>query len=122
MLAINSGKYQTPVRMKDADGETVWKLVPVSGMELDYMVAYTFNYTWTDGEWRATFHYEGGSVKPSPRTLRVYGAEVLRDVVLALATHEADDYDIDFTILFADHRSNAYEKWSEMKAIASWSD
>lgn len=119
MLAINSSKFSVPVRMKSADGDTVWKLISDIGIGLDYMVAYTFNYTWTYGEWRATFHYEGGSVKPSPRTLRVYGAEVLEDVVLALATNQDECFDFDFTILYSDPRSHVFKLRRDSRAVNS---
>jgi len=106
MLAVNSRKYRIPVKSKDVEGNTVWRLYPNNESNHDYITAYTFNYTWVDhlfhGKFRATFNYEGDHVKPSPRTLRVYGANALNDVVLKLATNTNYDSDIDWNSIFED--------------------
>jgi len=89
VLAVNSDKYCLPVRIKDEDGEVTWKLYSDADLsDCGYLVAAFFNYTCVSSGTKATFKYSGGSVKPSARTLRIYGAEVLQSVVRDLATNK----------------------------------
>jgi hypothetical protein len=74
----------------DEEGIVTWRLDPEpnGGWDPGYLVAYAFNYTCVSNDTKATFKYCGGSVKPSARTLRIYGAEVLQSVVRDLATNK----------------------------------
>jgi hypothetical protein len=91
MLAVNGKEYLVPVKTVDSDGGVAWKLIhhELSGATADdYTIAKRFNYTQGNGSERVTFTYDAASVKPNPRTLRVYGAEQLQRLVSALALNE----------------------------------
>lgn len=95
MLAVNGKEYLVPVKTVDSDGGVAWKLVhhEFSGATADdYTIAKRFNYTQGTGSERVTFTYDAASVKPNPRTLRVYGAEQLQRLVSALALNEKRCY------------------------------
>lgn len=111
MWAITSERYTAPV--KDVlDPETKEQLWRIYGYREDenYNIVLTdytvrrepFVYTIQDrqsGE-RASFIYDGSSVKPAPRTLRLYGAEALRPLIAKLSKltnrKPKDCYKVDF--------------------------
>jgi hypothetical protein len=73
MLSVSSLNYFLPVRTINSDNEVRWWLNRIDSDDAVY--AKSFNYTVIDGDEKATFVFNGSSVKPSPRTLRIYGAE-----------------------------------------------
>lgn len=93
MLAVDSQMYNVPVRTSSG-----WCLVS-KGESRDVIHVDRFRWTLAKGdklttsrgdeiEGRATFEYNSTSVKPSPRTLRVFGAEKLRGVISYLASRK----------------------------------
>lgn len=93
MLAVDSQMYNVPVRTSSG-----WCLVS-KGESRDVIHVDRFRWTLAAGdklttsrgdeiEGRATFEYNSTSVKPSPRTLRVFGAEKLRGVISYLASRK----------------------------------
>jgi hypothetical protein len=93
MLAVDSQMYNVPVRTSSG-----WCLVS-KGESQDVIHVDRFRWTLAEGdklttsrgdeiEGRATFEYNSTSVKPSPRTLRVFGAEKLRGVISYLASRK----------------------------------
>lgn len=93
MLAVDSQMYNVPVRTRNG-----WCLVS-KGESRDVIHVDRFRWTLANGdklttshgdeiEGRATFEYNSTSVKPSPRTLRVFGAEKLRGVISYLASRK----------------------------------
>lgn len=90
MLAISSTKYRIPIK-KVTDGLTRWMIISRIGE--DRLVAVKFNYTITvkfGDEFceRFTAHYDGSSVKPAARTLRVFGSERCQRVVSFLSSRD----------------------------------
>jgi hypothetical protein len=85
MLSVTSDNYQLPIGFRE-DGQVKWKLYRFNSDEV--IVATQFNYTVAsidgDPSKRMTFTYCGPSIKPSPRTLRVFGAQFLSEMVSKL--------------------------------------
>jgi hypothetical protein len=91
MLSVSSSKYFVPVRHKLPNGQMTWALVRHEAN--DMMIATSFNYTFKvlktrqgDSD-RATLVYDGTSVKPTPRTLRVYGTDWCQKIVSIMSTN-----------------------------------
>lgn len=81
MLSVSNSLYEQPSFDASAD-----KWLLQSRMSPDEcLIARTFNYTIIDGDSKYTFIFDGKSVKPTPRTLRVYGADYLQPLVSKLA-------------------------------------
>lgn len=88
MLSLDSKRYQIP--RKVAQG---WKLVAENETRI---IEDTFSYTFVSGltlsgvgyEGKYTFIYDGDSVKPNARTLRIFGAEKLQPIVSVLANRK----------------------------------
>lgn len=110
MLSVSGKEYCIPMKTCDEWDEVCWRLYrrPThSAIASEYVVAKSFNFTlWlkldTPGNTyeitvrdcrvlrpytleRATFIYDGESVKPTGRTLRIFGSERLEPVVKWLA-------------------------------------
>lgn len=83
MLSVSSLNYYVPVRADDVQRGIGWLLYRKDSNEITY--ATQFNYTVVEGARRATFSYDGKSVKPSPRTLRIFGAQRTGDCVSYLS-------------------------------------
>lgn len=82
MLSVSNSLYELP--SYDA---SIGKWLLQSRKSVDEcLVARTFNYTIINGDSKYTFIYDGKSVKPTPRTLRVYGADYLQPKVSKLAS------------------------------------
>jgi hypothetical protein len=98
MLSISAKDYYLPVRYSDG-GVVRWALYRRKTDEVTY--ASQFNYTVQlseDSSDRITFIYNGSSVKPTPRTLRLNGAERLAPVVSMLAKNEGMNIAFDYSI------------------------
>lgn len=88
MLAVNDGKYLLPVKIRSMDGQTVWRLFRKGAS--DYITSARFNYTIDfpgSNNDRLTFEYDGASVKPAPRTLRLEGASMCSAFVSVLSSN-----------------------------------
>lgn len=93
MLSVSSRDYYAPVFIRHDDGKPVgWRLARHTDETCVQEVTnvHHFNYTIpvvrNNTSDRMTFEYtEGGGIKPSPRTLRVFGNEDLRLVISKLA-------------------------------------
>jgi hypothetical protein len=78
------------------NNELVWVLSSTKGADDFATILRKFNYTVLiepnafDNVGKMTFCYDRGSVKPSPRTLRMYGAELLGPIVKMLAANKAE--------------------------------
>lgn len=114
MLAINSYQYCTPIRFKsEEDGQINWKIYYYK--ESNYIVASHFVFTFVEGPFKASFTYSNASVKPTPRTLRVYGASALKDFVSKLSCNS--DLQARFPIEYLVERSgdsrlqNEFRNW-----------
>lgn len=83
MLSVSSLNYYVPVKADNVQGSVGWLLYRKDSDEITF--ARQFNYTVVDGTRRATFSYDGKSVKPSPRTLRIFGAQRTGDCVSYLS-------------------------------------
>jgi hypothetical protein len=83
MLSVSSLNYYVPVKANNVQGSVGWLLYRKDSDEITF--ARQFNYTVVDGTRRATFSYDGKSVKPSPRTLRIFGAQRTGDCVSYLS-------------------------------------
>jgi len=89
MLAVSGARYYLPVKQTGDQG-VYWLLIPREGE--DRMFAPKFNYTlrvkFEKDEFceRFTACYNGKSVKPAPRTLRVFGAQRCQRVVSYLSS------------------------------------
>jgi len=98
MLAISSTKYYLPVKLT-GDSGIRWLLVARKGD--DQTFATKFNYTlqvkFEDDEFcdRFTACYDGSSVKPAARTLRVFGAERCQRVVSYLSSMDDVEFVLD---------------------------
>jgi hypothetical protein len=93
MLAVDSRMYKVPERIG-----TGWRLESL-GDSKDVILVDRFKWTLVEGhrletswgdeiEGRATFEYDCNSVKPSVRTLRVYGADYLRPIISYLSSRK----------------------------------
>lgn len=76
MLSLSSKNYSIPVKEDDGSGIIKWRLFSLRGD--DVTVASTFRYViiiqYDGGEQdRLSFMYDGNSVRPDGRTLRLYG-------------------------------------------------
>lgn len=82
MLSVDSKTYAMPC----LDLETMmWYINRLDNDET--IVSSTFHYTtWNDDGERLTFKYNGKSVSPTPRTLRLFGAENLKSIISELAS------------------------------------
>lgn len=83
MLSVSSLNYYIPVKTNNVHNGIGWLLYRRNSDEITY--AKQFNYTVVDGTRKATFSYDGKSVKPSPRTLRIFGAQRTGDCVSYLS-------------------------------------
>lgn len=81
MLSVSNSLYELPSYDASVDK---WLLQSRKSPD-ECLIARTFNYTLFDGDGKYTFIYDGKSVKPTPRTLRVYGADHLQPIVSKLA-------------------------------------
>lgn len=99
MLAVNSKRYRIPQRIRDGDG-VAWILKPTGQDFGEVTRVERFTYTYLYNGQRASFVYDGASVKPSPRTLRVFGAEKTGSVVKFLASNTEQDADYNWFDLF----------------------
>lgn len=97
MLAVSSRKYFLPQRQEDG----YWQLYRRDNAE-EIINTRTFNYTiefdQVDidadpryGKFKATFIYDGTSVKPNMRAIRRYGADRLQPIVSKLSCNGAKD-------------------------------
>lgn len=89
MLAISSDRYKVPRRAVDNEHQVQWMIEPINGSRNGVLIAYQFTYTFVEGPFKASFTYDRTSVKPSPRTLRVYGADALKDFVSRLSVNSS---------------------------------
>lgn len=84
MLSLDSRRYQIPRRV-----DSGWE---VEAENETRIIRQPFNYTLYSLKFRGvhyegkyTFIYDGNSVRPTYRTLRVYGAEQLQPIISALS-------------------------------------
>jgi hypothetical protein len=82
MLAIDSSKYNRP-KYDPLIG--MWLIEPHDPESGSPVFADHFNYTIIIKGERLTFQYDGKSVKCSPRTLRLFGAEQTRPWISELS-------------------------------------
>lgn len=82
MLAIDSSKYNRP---KYDSIVGMWLIEPRQPENGSPVFADHFNYTIIIKGERLTFQYNGKSVKCSPRTLRLFGAEQTRPWISELS-------------------------------------
>lgn len=87
MLSLDDKYYQIPGK-----SEGGWML---QGMRETRWIEQPFHYTMHGFTFRGvkyegkfTFVYDGNSVRPNARTLRLYGAEMLQPIVSALSTRK----------------------------------
>jgi hypothetical protein len=98
MLAVNDKKYEVPYFQSSEDGSKQWVLRYTKGDDL-MVVDGQFNYTFclldaaNETVAKVTFTYNGNSVRPTIRALRMYGAQALAKAVSILATTCIDNYD-----------------------------
>lgn len=93
MLAVSFNKYELPLKVIDSDNLTVsWSLTRRNSTANDRIEATKFAYTFdlldeeANIDDRFTAIYDGDSVKPAPRTLRVFGADSCSRVVSLLSS------------------------------------
>jgi len=100
MLSVSNVDYAPPIRIFNEDGSLMGWLLEGKGSregeDLQIGSQKPFNYTIiplgsVGIKERLTFMYDGLSVKPSARSLRVYGTANLGKLVKALARCEDDD-------------------------------
>lgn len=100
MLSVSMDEYFIPTRMENKEQGVFWRLRSVKGE--DSILARTFNYTFrvvqyaesgSEGEsaGRMTFTYNGSSVKATPRTLRIYGAECISSITSVLCSWNEEE-------------------------------
>jgi len=96
MLAVSSRKYYLPAKSDEG-----WFLYRRDNVD-ESLWSKSFNYTimWDEatveenpdaGKFKATFEYNGASVRPNMRTLRKYGAEKLQSIISRLSSYKDDD-------------------------------
>lgn len=91
MLAVSGTRYHLPIKVSGDTGVS-WLLVPRKGE--DRTIAHTFNFTmrvkFIKDEFceRFTARYDGSSVKPAGRTLRVFGSDRCQRVVSYLSSKD----------------------------------
>jgi hypothetical protein len=96
MLAVSSRKYYLPVKSDDG-----WFLYRRDNLD-ESLYSKTFNYTlmWDEstvaehpmaGEFKATFEYNGASVRPNMRTLRKMSAEKLQPIISRLSSYKDNE-------------------------------
>lgn len=98
MLSVSNVDYAPPIRIFNEDGSLMGWLLEGRGSregeDLQIGAQKPFNYTVVPldvgGRERITFMYDGLSVKPSARSLRVYGNANIGQLVKALATCDDD--------------------------------
>lgn len=90
MLSVSAQEYFVPVKVVKGD-DMCWSLHRRDSEE--YTATRRFNYTiFGDEGGKMTFTYDENSVKPSPRTLRIYGPMGnLGKVVSALSRNTEDN-------------------------------
>lgn len=104
MLAISSKQYKVPcVGKRDANGKPLsWVVKSQDGAEI-IGVGKPFNYTifyeYSNRVGRYTFTYDGASVKPTARTLRILGLECASRVVSRLCQNEREIEDPGFDVI-----------------------
>lgn len=81
MLAIDSSRFKRP---KYSQLTRMWLLQPNEDNGTS-TYADKFSYTILESNGKMTFMYDGKSVKASPRTLRIYGAEIVNPLISELA-------------------------------------
>lgn len=97
MLSVSNWDYQIPAKVNaSTPSETSWLMKNRKGS--DKVLASQFNYTIhlvnaaDDSEGRLTFTYDGVSVKPTSRTLRIYGSECISRIVSVLCSITTKNY------------------------------
>lgn len=104
MLALSSKQYKVPcVGRRDKDGKPIgWVIRSQDGTEA-IGVSKPFNYTifceYSNRVGRYTFTYDGASVKPTARTLRILGSECASRVVSRLCQNERNIAEPGFDII-----------------------
>jgi len=86
MLSVSAMDYYVPVQISQ-DNMVSWRLDRRGSDE--FTSATKFNYTAFFENDKATFIYDGPSVKPSPRTLRVFGSEWTSKAVSILSRNQS---------------------------------
>lgn len=95
MLAISSQDYFAPIKVKTKDGLIMWRINYKHAES--FQVAGNFVYTILDipvdevetsERERLSFIYDGASVKPHPRTLRIFGSEKCGRFTRVLANNQ----------------------------------
>jgi len=114
MLAINSNQYCVPTREENPETGLSWRMYDNKGA--NYLVSCNFTYTFVEGPFKASFTYNLASVKPTPRTLRVYGASALKDFVSKLSSNTNPDafFPIGYLVDNTDNQrlKDEYEEWA----------
>lgn len=94
MWAINSREYLPPIKTLDESNHVVWlihRYVRTSEgkvritEEVYRPGEFTYTFIQPESGDKMSFVYDGASVKPTFRTLRLYGAEKLQPVVAIMA-------------------------------------
>lgn len=102
MLSISNKYYSTPLRQKDGTN-VYWRVNRGNGSN-ECLNVKKFSYTirlqttTSDGNTyaidRMTFLYDGSSVKPAPRTLRIFGSEGVARITKLLANATKPEVDL----------------------------
>jgi hypothetical protein len=100
MLAVSDQEYYLPV--KTGEGEaTQWWLYRKNSDDVVMSKHFTYtvinHFVHSDQPARLSFEFQASSVKPKPRTLRVFGAEVCNRFTRVLANNTTLRMSIDFS-------------------------
>jgi len=93
VLAISSKLYEIPIKCISSNKDVYWSLVRRNSDGEDRIEASKFSYTFdlldaaTNIKDRFTAIYDHASVKPAPRSLRIFGAERCSKLVSGLSNY-----------------------------------
>lgn len=89
MLSVSAQNYFVPVKVVKGD-DMCWSLHRQDVLE--FTATKRFNYTiFVDEGGKMTFTYDENSVKPSPRTLRIYGPTGKLGKVVSVLSQNTED-------------------------------
>ena len=99
MLAVSDAKYYVPIKTINDDGSVFWVMRRKGVVE--EIASEHFKYTIdisaiAPKTARMTFEYNGASVKPAPRTLRMCGAKFVESFTKRLANQTAPGMRFEF--------------------------